>query len=377
MDFEFSTEQSLLKDSVDRFVQDEYDFETRRKIVATDDGFSRENWAKFAELGWLALPLPEDFGGFGGSPVETMILMEAFGRGLVAEPYVPTVVLGGGLVVEAGSAAQKQAILPALANGEMMLAFGFAEPQSRYTLADVETKAEAADGGYVLNGHKAVVIGAPSADKIIVSARTSGGTRDADGISLFILDKDADGLGRRDYRTIDALRAADVTLDNVKVGADALLGTEGGALPVIEKVTDQAIAALCAEAVGAMQVLLDTTTEYTKTRKQFGVPIGKFQVLQHRMVDMFIELEQSRSMTYMVTLKLGEDEAERKRSASGAKAQIGKGGKYVGSQAVQLHGGMGMTDELSVSHYYKRLMMIEMMFGNTDHHLKRFADLAN
>ncbi|MCG8695216.1 MAG: acyl-CoA dehydrogenase [Minwuiales bacterium] len=376
MDFSFSTEQTLLKDSVVRFVQDEYDFDTRRKLVASEEGFSRDNWAKFAELGWLSMPLPEDYGGLGGSAVETMILMEAFGTGLVAEPYMPTVILGAGLVEAAGSEAQKQEILPAVAGGEMMLAFGFAEPQSRFNLADITTTAEASNGGFVLNGKKSVVFGAPSANKIIVSARTGGGQRDADGVSLFMLDADAAGLARRDYRTVDGLRAADLTLDGVKAGPETVLGEVGGALGAIEQVTDHAIAALCAEAVGAMQVLHDTTNEYLKTRKQFGVPIGKFQVLQHRMVDMFIELEQSRSMTYMVTLKLDEDEAERKKAASGAKAQIGKAGKFVGAQSVQLHGGMGMTDELNVGHFYKRLMMIDTMFGNTDHHLKRFAALT-
>ncbi len=376
MDFSLSTEQTLLKDSVERFVQDEYEFETRRKLTASEEGFSRDNWAKFAELGWLSMPLAEDYGGLGGGPVETMILMEAFGAGLVVEPYLPTVVLGAGLVEAAGSEAQKQDILPKVAGGEMLLAFAYAEPQSRFNLADIETKAEAASGGYSLSGKKSVVFGASSADKILVTARTGGGPRDTDGVSLFLVDADAAGMARRDYRTVDGSRAADLTFDGVKVDGDRLLGAAGGALPAIEAVTDRAIAALCAEAVGGMQVLHDTTNEYLKTRKQFGVPIGKFQVLQHRMVDMFIELEQSRSMTLMVTLKLDEDEAERKKAASGAKAQIGKGGKFVGAQSIQLHGGMGMTDELKVGHYYKRLMMIDIMFGNTDHHLKRFAALT-
>ena len=376
MDFTFSTEQTLLRDSVERFIRDSYSFEARRRLVAGDDGFSRDNWATFAELGWLGMPLPEAYGGLDGSPVETMILMEAFGKGLVAEPYLPTVVLGAGLVVAAGSEAQKQAILPAVANGELMMAFAFAEPQSRFNLADIETEARPADGGWLLQGGKIVVVGAPSADKIVVSARTTGASRDTLGVSLFLVDRDADGLSRRDYGTVDGLRAADLTFEGVKLGADALLGEAGQALPAIEEVADRAIAALSAEAVGAMQVLLDATNEYLKTRKQFGVPIGKFQVLQHRMVDMFIEVEQSRSMTYMVTLKLDEPADERKKAASGAKAQIGKGAKFVGAQSIQLHGGMGMTDELSVSHYYKRLLMIETLFGNTDHHLKRFASLT-
>ena len=375
MDFNLSEEQQLLKDSVDRFVLDDYDFEKRRKTSNSDDGFSRDNWKTFAELGWLAVGLPEEYGGFGG-PVETMIVMEAIGRGLVTEPYLPTVILGAGLVAEAGTDAQKEAILGAVAEGSCMLAFGYAEPTSRFNLADVSTTAEKKGDGYVLNGHKSVVYGAAAADRIIVSARTSGGVRDNDGISLFIVDNNCKGLTRRDYPTADGLRASEVEMDNVEVGADALLGTEGAALPVIEKVVDQGIAALCAEAVGCMEMLKDETNEYLKTRKQFGVPIGKFQVLQHRMVDCFIELEQSRSMTYMVTLKLDEDEKERRKAASSAKAQIGKGGVFIGAQSVQMHGGMGMTDELKISHYYKRLMQIDTMFGNRDWHLKQFAALT-
>ena len=254
MDFNLSEEQQLLKDSVDRFVLDDYDFEKRRKTANSDDGFSRDNWKTFAELGWLAVGLPEEYGGFGG-PVETMIVMEAIGRGLVTEPYLPTVILGAGLVAEAGTDAQKETILGAVAEGSCMLAFGYAEPTSRFNLADVSTTAEKKGDGYVLNGHKSVVYGAAAADKIIVSARTSGGVRDNDGISLFIVDNNSKGLTRRDYPTADGLRASEVEMENVEVGADALLGTEGAALPVIEKVVDQGIAALCAEAVGCMEML--------------------------------------------------------------------------------------------------------------------------
>ncbi len=375
MDFNLSEEQQLLKDSVDRFVLDDYDFETRRKLANSDDGFSEANWKTFAELGWLAVGLPEEYGGFGG-PVETMLIMEAVGRGLITEPYLPTVILGGGLVAAAGSEDQKNAILPAIAEGACKMAFAYAEPTSRFNLADVTTKAEKSGDGYKLSGHKSVVYGAAAADKIIVSARTSGGQRDRDGISLFIVDNNTSGLSRRDYPTADGLRASEVMLEGVEVGADALLGAEGDAIGAIELVTDQAIAALCAEAVGCMEVLKDETNEYLKTRKQFGVPIGKFQVLQHRMVDCFIELEQSRSMAYMVTLKLDEDTTERRKAATAAKAQIGKGGVFVGAQSVQMHGGMGMTDELKISHYYKRLMQIDTMLGNRDWQLKQFAALT-
>lgn len=375
MDFNLSEEQQLLKDSVDRFVLDSYDFETRRKLSNTDEGYSEDNWKTFAELGWLAVGLPEEYGGFGGA-VETMIVMEAVGKGLITEPYLQTVVLCGGMIAKSGSEAQKTELLGAIAEGSLKMSFAQAEPTSRFNLADVSTTAKKSGDGYVLNGAKSVVYGAPMADKLIVSARTGGDQRDEDGISLFIVDNNASGVSRRDYPTADGLRASEVTLENVEVGADALIGEEGKGLATIQTGVDGAIAALCAEAVGCMQVLHDETNEYLKTRKQFGVPIGKFQVLQHRMVDCFIELEQSRSMSYLATLKLDEDTAERRKAATAAKAQIGKGGTFIGQQSVQMHGGMGMTDELKISHYYKRLMQIDVMFGNRDWQLKEFAALT-
>lgn len=376
MDFSYSEEQQLLKDSVDRFVREAYEFDKRQKLTKTDLGFSRDNWSMMAELGWLGVSLPEEFGGFDGGPVETMIIMEAIGSGLVLEPFLPTVVLGGGLLKAAGSDDQKRELLPALAEGKMMLAFAFAERQSRYDMHDVELSAKKNGSGYVLNGHKGVVVGAPSADKVIVTARTGGGNRDREGVTLFLVDADAAGLARRDYPTVDSLRASELTFDNVKVDDGAVLGTVDQAMPAVDRVVDEAIAAISAEAVGAMQVLLDTTNEYLKTRKQFGQPLSRFQVLQHRMVDMFMEVEQSRSMALMVTLKLDEDEAERRKAAAGAKVQIGKSSRFVGQQSVQLHGGMGMTDELNVGHYFKRLTMIDIMFGNQDYHLKRYADMV-
>ncbi len=378
MDFELSDEQTLLKDSVERFVLDNYSSEARAKLAETDLGFSREHWKTMAELGWLGMPFPEEVGGFGGTPVETMIMMESMGRGLVLEPFLSTVILGGGLVVEAGNEAQIESILPEVIEGNLMLAFGYAEPQSRFNLSDVETSASKSGDGYILNGHKAVVYHGATADKIIVSARTSGDSRDESGISLFVVDAKASGVSTRDYRTVDGQRAADIMLENVEVGADALLGKEGAALPVIEKVVDTAIAALCAEAVGAMQAANNITNEYMKERKQFGIPIGKFQVLQHRMVDMYMEAEQSKSMSDMVAMKLGmDDEKERKKAVSAAKAQIGQAAKFVGQQSIQLHGGMGMTDEYSIGHYFKRLTTIEMLFGNTDYHFKKFAALSS
>ncbi len=376
MDFSFTEEQTLLRNTVQRFIEDNYDFDTRCKIVASEDGWRPDYWQQLAELGVLAVPFEEEHGGLGYGPIETMVIMEEMGRGLVVEPYLPTVVIGGGFLRHGGSDTQKAELIPAIAGGELKLAFAYAEPQGRYNLADLTTTAKADGDGFVLNGYKAVVIGGPMADKLIVTARTSGDQRDEDGVSVFIVDAGADGVGRRDYPTVDGLRASEVTFENVKLGADAVIGEVGKALPLVEKVVDEAIAALAAEAMGAMKVLNDATVEYCKTRKQFGVPIGSFQVLQHRMVDMFMEHEQSVSMTYMVNLKINEDDVERKKAASAAKVQIGKSGRFVGQNAIQLHGGMGMTDELNVGHYFKRLTMIDSMFGNVDHHLKRYASLG-
>jgi alkylation response protein AidB-like acyl-CoA dehydrogenase len=305
-----------------------------------------------------------------------MIVMEEMGRNLVVEPYLETVVIAGGFLREGANADQQAAHIPGIVDGSTVWAFAYAEPQGRYNLADLVTTAKKDGEGYVLNGYKAVVLGAPWAQKLIVTARTSGGQRDRDGVSVFIVDKSAAGVSTRDYPTVDGRRASEITFENVKLGADALIGTEGKGLPLVEKITDQAIAALSAEAVGCMGELNKATVEYCKTRKQFGVPIGKFQVLQHRMVDMFMAYEQSVSMTYMVNLKLEEDEAERIKAAAGAKVQIGKAGRFVGQQSVQLHGGMGMTDELNVGHYFKRLTMIDTQFGNVDHQLKRYSTAA-
>ena len=376
MDFSFSEEQTLLRNTVQSLLADKYDFDTRRKIVKSADGWNPAMWKQLAELGLLAAPFSEELGGLGGGAIETMILMEEFGRHLVVEPFVETVVLAGGFLREGGSKAQQEAHIPGIVDGSTVWAFAYAEPQGRYNLADLVTTAKKDGAGYVLNGFKCVVIAAPWAQKLIVTARTSGGQRDRDGVSVFIVDKSAAGVSTRDYPTGDGRRASEITFENVKVGADALIGMEGKGLPLVEKVTDQAIAALSAEAVGCMGELDKTTVEYCKTRKPFGVPIGKFQVLQHRMVDMFMAYEQSVSMTYMVNLKLTEGETERVKAAAGAKVQIGKAGRFVGQQSVQLHGGMGMTDELNVGHYFKRLTMIDTQFGNVDHQLKRYSQAA-
>jgi alkylation response protein AidB-like acyl-CoA dehydrogenase len=376
MDFSYSEEQTLLRNSVSKFLSDNYSFETFKSISRTEPGWKRENWKQFAELGLLGASLPEAYGGLGGGPVDTMIVMEEFGRALVVEPYVQTVVVGGNFFVLGGNESQKSEWLAKIANGETVIAFAFAEPQGRYNYADLTTTAKKQGSGYVINGHKAVVLGAPWADTLLVTARTSGGQRDEKGVTVFVVDKKSRGLSTRDYPTIDGLRASEIIFENVEVSADNVVGTLDEGLALVDHVTDYAIAAHCSEAVGAMKVLLDATVEYSKTRKQFGVPIGKFQVLQHRMVDMFMNREQSASITLMVTLKLGEAEVERKKAASAAKVQIGKAGRFVGQNAVQIHGGMGMTDELNVGHYFKRLTMLDTLYGNVDHHLKRYASLS-
>jgi pimeloyl-CoA dehydrogenase small subunit len=375
MDFSFTEEQSMLRDTIASYLADHYSFDQRRAMLAKEPHWSPATWKAFAEeLGILGAPFSEELGGLGGGPVENMIVMEELGKALVVEPYMGTVVIGGGFLKHSGNAKAAELIGKIIA-GEAIFAFAYAEPQGRYNLADLKTTAKKDGGSYVLNGHKAVVIGAPYATHLIVTARTGGGQRDAQGVSVFIVPKDASGVTTRDYPTVDGFRASEVTLENVKVGADALLGAEGNGLPLVEKVVDEAIAATCAEACGVLRKLHEGTLEYTKQRKQFGQPISAFQVLQHRMVDMFIQVEQSISMTYMATIKLS-GEGERAKAAAAAKVQIGKACKFVGQNAIQLHGGMGMTDELAIGHYFKRATMIESAFGSTDHHLARYEFLS-
>ena len=372
MDFSFTEEQTLLRNSVARYLADNYKFEDWRKFTRGEAGRDPKHWTQFAELGLLAAPLPEAHGGLGGDALSTLIVMEEFGRALVVEPYVPTVVVGGGLIERSGSDALKEEFLPKIAGGETIMAFAFAEPKGRYNLADLTTTAKKSGGNYVLGGRKSVVIGAPWADTLIVTARTGGGQRDAKGVSVFLVDKNAKGVSSHDFPTVDGARASEITFENVEVPAARLIGAADEGLPLVERAADDAIAAHCAEATGAMKMLVDATVEYSKQRKQFGVPIGKFQVLQHRMVDMFVNYEQAVSITLMVTLNLA-DEAERAKAASAAKGQIGRSGGFVGQGAVQVHGGMGMTDELNVGHYFKRLTMIDTLYGNVDHHLARYA----
>ena len=377
MDFTFTAEQKLLQENVERFIANEYTFDKRRAWAQSETGFSRENWAKFGELGWLGVGVAEEYGGLGGSAVDQTILMEVFGRGLVVEPYLTTAVLGTELLHYGGSPQQKQKLLPAIAAGKSLMAFGFAERQSRYRLTDVETTARKRGGSFVLNGAKSVVFNAASADTIVVSARTRGASRDERGISLFLVERQTPGLSVRGYATVDGGRAAELMLSDARVGTDAVLGELDGAFPVIERVIDGGTVAVCAEAVGIMATLCEATLEYLKTRQQFGRPIGQFQVLQHRMVDMYVACELSRSLAYMAAVKLDDAVAiERQRAVSAAKVQIGRAGRFVGQQAVQLHGAMGMTDELAVGHYFKRLTMIDSTFGDTDYHLQRFAVLC-
>ncbi len=377
MDFSFTSEQDQLRDTVAKLVSQKYDFDTRRKVAKSESGWRPEMWSQFAELGLLGASFTEAEGGFGSGPIEAMIISEEFGKGLVIEPYLQTVVIGGNFFRHGGTDAQKEEHIAGIIGGETRFAFAYSEPKSRFDLNDVSTTAKKDGAGYTLNGHKAVVIGAPFATHLIVTARTSGAQRDANGITVFLVARNAKGVTTRDYPTVDGLRASEVYFENVAVGADAVIGKVDGGLPLVEKVVDNAIAALCAEAVGCFKVLNEATISYAKQRKQFGQSIATFQVLQHRMVDMFMAAEQASSMTYMVTLKLDEADKARKLAASAAKVQIGKAGKLVSQDAVQIHGGMGMTDELNVGHFFKRVTMIESQFGNTDWHLRRYTELSN
>ncbi len=377
MDFNFTEEQDMVRDSLTRLVRENYGWETRMAAINSESGLNPGTWAQLAELGLLGMPFAEEDGGFGGGAVDAMIVMEEFGKGLVVEPFVPTVVCAGGFLKHAGTAAQKEEHIGGIVDGSQIFAFAYAEPRGRYDYADLETTAKKDGSGYILNGHKAIVIGAPWATHLIVTARTSGERRDKQGVSVFVIDKSADGVVTRDYATVDGRRASEVFFENAAIPAEALIGEEGGGLPLIERVTDEAIAAQCAEACGAMKVAHTMTVDYSRERKQFGVPIGSFQVLQHRMVDMYTEYEQSVSMTYLATLKLDAPEAERKLAVSSAKVRIGQAAHHLGQEAIQIHGGNGMTDEYAIGHYFKRLTIFDSEFGNVDHHMKRHMALAN
>ncbi len=376
MDFSFTEEQTLLRNSIARFIQDHYDLTTRRQIVASAEGWRPDYWAQFADLGLLAAAFPESHGGFGTSPVDTMVIMEEFGKGLVVEPYLSTAIIGSAFLCQESPDSHHAPLIASIIDGKTVLGFAYAERQGRYNLANLTTSATEEGSSYVINGEKTTVIGGPMADQLIVTTRTGGGQQDRDGITVLLVDATATGVSKRNYTTIDGFKASDITFENVQVDAHAIIGTADAGLPLIEGAVDAGIAALCAEAVGAMKMLNEMTVEYAKSRSQFGTSIGKFQVLQHRMVDMFIAYEQSVSMLYMVALNLETSPAERARAAAAAKVQIGKAGRYVGQEAVQLHGGMGVTDELAIGHYFKRLTMIDTQFGNVDYHLQRYAHMA-
>jgi alkylation response protein AidB-like acyl-CoA dehydrogenase len=375
MDFKFSDEQNALRDQLLRFVQKDYGFEARKAFLKSDSGHSPAAWQQLADMGLLGLTLPEDAGGLGGNAVDTLAVMEVFGRGLVVEPYLATVVLGARLLADAGSAAQK-ALLEKVVAGELKLALAHDEPGARFSPSRVATTARSAGGGYVLDGAKTTVLHGAQADQLIVSARSSGGDRDEDGISLFLVERKAAGVSVTDYPTHDGLRTAEITFKQVKLGADALIGKAGAGFAPLEHALQRGSAALCAEAVGGMLALLEITGAYLKTRKQFGVPIGSFQVLQHRMADMLMAAEQARSMAYLAAARVDlPDAAERRRAIHAAKMLVGEKARFVGQQAVQLHGGIGVTDELNVSHYFKRLTLINAQLGDSDYHLGRYGAL--
>lgn len=371
MDFSLSDIQQMMQDGAARFVQNDYDFETRCRLVASERGYSEANWALFAELGWLALPLPEAYGGLDGNLVDTMVLQQELGKGLVVEPYFATVLLAGKLLQKLGTEAQKQEWLPPVAEGDLKLALAFAEGGCGSDVTRTATTATQAGDEYVINGHKAVVLGAESADQLLVVARTSGGAGDRRGITVFLISPDQPGVTVRGYSTNDGHRAAELNLEQVRVPASRVIGAEGEACDALQSVLNEAIVALCAEAVGAMDKLLAATTEYVKTREQFGQKIARFQVVQHRLADMFMECELSRSLLYFAALQLAEGSHDADRIAAMLKVKVGDAARLVGQQAVQLHGGMGISDELDVGHFFKRLTCINSQLGSRDYHLNR------
>lgn len=371
MDFNLSNEQQLLRDGIAKFLAARYNLETSRAAAKTGAGWQPDIWRGFAtELGILGATFPEDVGGIGGGPVELMIITEALGQALVIEPYVDTVVVAGGLLHRAGGPAAIT-LLEQIIAGTALVALAAAEPDSADRWQDVSTVADPDGAGWVLNGAKIMAAAAPLATQLLVTARTP------DGISLFLTDVDAPGIEVHPFRTIDDRRAADIVFTDLRLPAEALLSEQGRAWPSLARARDEGAAAICSEAVGCMRKVLADTVEYCKQRQQFGQPIGSFQVLQHRMVDMYMELEQSVAAVYLAVLKLDDDEATRARAVSAAKATVGRAARFIGQQAVQLHGGMGMTEELAIGHYFKRLTAIQYEFGSTDQHITRYAELTS
>ncbi len=376
MDFTYTETQEMIRDTLARFLMDNYDFDKRQKMIASDGGRDPAIWQSIAgELGLLGAAFGEEYGGLGGGMTEHVVIMEELGKAIAVEPYLQTAVIGGSALKSTGGPLA-EAVIPQIISGEAIIAFAYAEPQGRYNLANLTTTAKKDGSGYTLNGHKSVVYTAPWATHLLVTARTGGGSRDRDGISLFLIDAKADGVVKRDYPTNDGFMASEIYFENVAVGSDALLGDEGGALPLIELIVDEATVAVCSEAVGVTTRLHADTLEYSKQRQQFGQPIGRFQVLQHRLVDMMMEVEQAKSMTLMAMLRLDLPAEERMAAVSQAKAKVGRACKFVGQNAIQTHGGIGITDELAVGHYFKRATMIENQFGSIDHHYVRLEQLT-
>ena len=374
MNFDLSDEQQLLQDSVARFVQDNYPLENRTKLASGKTGFSQDHWNTMAELGWLALPFDESDGGFGGNQIDTMVVMEQLGKGLTLEPFYASVVLGGGVLKRAASSEQKAALIPGIIDGTRQLTLAYAEEQSRFDLEDVTTSARVAGGGFVINGHKSMVAHAATATQLVASARTSGGQIDENGISLFLINSDATGISVNSFPTVDGLRASEISFKDVQAGPESLIGELNHGFPILNAVANDAILALSAEAVGCMEVLYKDTVAYTQEREQFDHPLSDFQVLQHRMVEMFMEYEQCRSLLFRATLEAAQGDSDAtQRSVHALKHMIGRVGTFIGENAVQLHGGMGMTEELRIGHYFKRLLVIDAQFGNADYHLQKFA----
>ncbi len=376
MDLTLSDEQRMLRESADRFVAGTYNADHRKRSANEPRGFSTDIWKQFADLGWLALPIREDHGGLGGGAIEIGILMEAFGRGLVSEPYLSTVVIGASLIAACGSEAQRQALLPQIADGTLYLAFAHSERQARFDLSDVTTKAKKTPDGWRLDGHKIAVLDGNAAGPIIVSARVDNGSGKPGKLCLFLVPQGAPGLTSRDFPRLGGGRACNLDLRDVRLPAEALLGDGRDALPAIESVVDRAMAALGAEAVGIMQTLLDQTLEYTKIRKQFGKPLSANQVIRHRLADMAMQCDEARSMALRAALMADAEPVARARAASGAKAKIGKCARFVAEQSVQLHGAMGVTEELDIGSYFKRLLAFDTLFGGSAHHYRRYAALG-
>jgi alkylation response protein AidB-like acyl-CoA dehydrogenase len=373
MDFTYTETQDMLRDTLSRFLADTYDFDKRQKRVNSDAGFDPGIWKALAtELGILGAPFAEAHGGLDGGHLENAIMMEEFGKVIAVEPYLQTVVVGGGALKAVGGALADE-VIPGIIGGDIVIAFAYAEPKGRYDLANVRTTAKKDGAGYVLNGHKGVVYCAPQATHLLVTARTGGGQRDRDGVELFLIDAKAAGITRRDYPTVDGFRASEIYFENCAIPGDALLH---GGIDLIERIVDEATVAVCAEASGVMERLHAGTLDYSKQRQQFGQPIGRFQVLQHRMADMFMEVEQARSMVLMGTLKLDLPAKARMAAISQCKAKVSRGANFVGQNAIQTHGGIGITQELAIGHYFKRATMIEGQFGNADHHFARFERLV-